>query len=36
MTASPVRKQIVAMGGGSFSAEPDGSALDAVTHGNAA
>ena len=29
MTASPVRKQIVAMGGGSFSVEPDGSALDA-------
>jgi hypothetical protein len=29
MTAAPVRKQIVAMGGGSFSAEPDGSALDA-------
>jgi peptidase E len=29
VTASPVRKQIVAMGGGSFSVEPDGSALDA-------
>ena len=29
MTAAPVKKQIVAMGGGSFSAEPEGSALDA-------
>jgi len=29
VTASPVRRQIVAMGGGSFSVEPDGSALDA-------
>ena len=36
MTASPVRKQIVAMGGGSFSVEPDGSALDAYVLGLAA
>ena len=29
MTAARTKKQIVAMGGGSFSAEPEGSALDA-------
>ena len=29
MTASHARRQIVAMGGGSFSVEPEGSALDA-------
>ena len=33
MTAAPVRRQIVAMGGGSFSVEPDGSALDAYVLG---
>jgi len=33
VTAAPVRRQIVAMGGGSFSVEPDGSALDAYVLG---
>jgi dipeptidase E len=33
VSASPVRRQIVAMGGGSFSVEPDGSALDAYVLG---
>jgi dipeptidase E len=33
VTASPARRQIVAMGGGSFSVEPDGSALDAYVLG---
>lgn len=33
MTAVPVRKQIVVLGGGSFSVEPDGSLLDAYVLG---